>query len=36
MNVITDLSASVIETENNAVKELADGLKENFHGEKQN
>lgn len=36
MNVITDLSASVTETENNAVKELADGLKENFHGEKQN
>lgn len=36
MNVITDLSASVIETENNAVKELADGLKENFNGEKQN
>lgn len=36
MNVITDLSTSVTETENNAVKELADGLKENFHGEKQN
>ena len=36
MNVITDLSSSVTETENNAVKELADGLKENFHGEKQN
>lgn len=36
MNVITDLSASVTETENNAVKELVDGLKENFHGEKQN
>ena len=36
MNVITDLSTSVTETENKAVKELAEGLKENFHGEKQN